>query len=403
MFKIAFRNIFRQKRRTILTMLTMFGGFVLSALSIGYADGSYSYIIDLFTHNRLGQVQVHKGNYLDRPSLYKTIEDYQSVGDTITGVQRVESWAPRLFSAGLASLGDQTAGVQVVGINPDQENTATNFSKKVIKGRYLSQKPNHEVMLGKGLAKLLNADVGDTTVILSQAADGSIANDLYKVVGITDRGDQMENRTAYYLNLQDAQDLFVLPDQVHEIIVMADNIHHLDRLATTIGNTLENKSLEVKPWMEFAKTFYQTMQADIQGMWIMLFVIILIVAIGVLNTVLMSILERTREYGVLRAMGTRPFEIFRMVIYEVTIMAVISILIATVVSIGINYYFGINGIALPSSIDWGGMQVSHLYTAASPRSVYIPAITVIITSLIVSSFPAIKAARIAPAQAMRMH
>jgi len=403
MFKIAFRNIFRQKRRTILTMLTMFGGFVLSALSIGYADGSYSYIIDLFTHNRLGQIQVHEGNYLDRPSLYKTIEDYQSVGDTVASVQRVESWAPRLFSAGLASLGDQTAGVQVIGIDPDQENAATNFSKKVIKGHYLSQKPNHEVMLGKGLAKLLNADVGDTTVILSQAADGSIANDLYKVVGITDRGDQMENRTAYYLNLQDAQELFVLPDQVHEIIVMADNIHHLDRLAHTIASTLQNKSLEVKPWMEFAKTFYQTMQADIQGMWIMLFVIILIVAIGVLNTVLMSILERTREYGVLRAMGTRPFEIFRMVIYEVTIMAVISILIATIVSIGINYYFGINGIALPSAIDWGGMQVSHLYTEASPRSIYIPAITVIITSLIVSSFPAIKAARIAPAQAMRMH
>lgn len=403
MFKIAFRNIFRQKRRTILTMLTMFGGFVLSALSIGYADGSYSYIIDLFTHNRLGQIQVHKGNYLDRPSLYKTIENYQSVGDTIAGVQRVESWAPRLYAAGLASLGDQTAGVQVVGIDPDRENAATNFSKKVINGRYLSENPKHEVMLGKGLARLLNADVGDTTVILSQAADGSIANDLYKVVGITDRGDEMENRTSYYLDLQEAQELFVLPNQVHEIIVMADNIHHLDRLATTISNTLQNKSLEVKPWMEFAKTFYQAMQADLQGMWVMLLVIILIVAIGVLNTVLMSILERTREYGVLRAIGTRPFEIFRMVIYEVTIIAVFSVIIATLVSMAINYYVGINGIALSSPFNWGGMQVSHLYTTVSPRSVYLPAITVIITSLIVSIFPAMKAARIAPAQAMRMH
>jgi len=290
-----------------------------------------------------------------------------------------------------------------MGIDPAQENTATNFSTKVIRGHYLSQEPNHEVMLGKGLAKLLSADVGDTTVILSQAADGSIANDLYKVVGITDRGDEIENRTSYYLNLQEAQELFVLPNQVHEIIVMADNIHHLDRLADTIGNTLHDTSLEVKPWMEFAKTFYQAMQADLQGMWVMLLVIILIVAIGVLNTVLMSILERTREYGVLRAMGTRPFEIFRMVIYEVTIIAIFSVVIAALVSIAINYYVGINGIALSSPFNWGGMQVSHLYTAVSPRSVYLPAITVIITSLIVSLFPAIKAARIAPAQAMRMH
>ncbi|MBS1271751.1 MAG: ABC transporter permease YtrF [Candidatus Marinimicrobia bacterium] len=403
MFKIAFRNIFRQKRRTILTMLTMFGGFVLSAISIGYADGSYSYIIDLFTHNRLGQVQVHKGNYLDRPSLYKTIENYQAVGDTISGVDRVESWAPRLFSAGLASLGDQTVGVRVIGIDPDQEDAATNFSKKVIKGRYLSSQPRREVMLGKGLAKLLHADIGDSTIILSQAADGSMANDFYTVVGITDRGDKMENRTAYYLNLQDAQELFVLPGQVHEIIVLADNIQHLDRLANTIAGTLQNNSLQVKPWMEFAKTFYQAMQADLQGMWIMLFVIILIVAIGVLNTVLMSILERTREYGVLRAMGTRPFEIFRMVIYEVTIMAVMSIVVGTLISVGVNYYFSLSGIALSSPFDWGGMQVSHLYTAVSPRSIYLPAITVFITSLIVSAFPALKAARIAPAQAMRIH
>lgn len=403
MFKIAFRNIFRQKRRTILTMLTMFGGFVLSAISIGYADGSYSYIIDLFTHNRLGQIQVHEGNYLDRPSLYKTIDNYQSVGDTINDVERVESWAPRLFSAGLASLGDQTAGVKVIGIDPEREDAATNFSTKVIEGRYLSDQPNHEVMLGKGLAKLLNAEVGDSTIILSQAADGSMANDFYQVVGITDRGDEIENRTAYFLHLQDAQDLFVLPGQVHEIIVMADNIHHLDRLANTIAETLRNNSLQVKPWMEFAKTFYQAMRADLQGMWIMLFVIILIVAIGVLNTVLMSILERTREYGVLRAMGTRPFEIFRMVIYEVTIMAIIGILIGTVVGIAFNYYFSLHGIALSTSFDWGGMQVSHLYTAVTPRSMYLPATTVFFTSLLVSVFPALKAARIAPAEAMRMH
>lgn len=403
MFKIAFRNIFRQKRRTILTMLTMFGGFILSAISIGYADGSYSYIIDLFTHNRLGQIQVHEGNYLDRPSLYKTIKDYQSVADTITGVQRVESWAPRLYSAGLASYGDQTAGVQVIGIDPEREDRATNFHTKVIEGRYLSPQPDHEVMLGKGLARLLSAGVGDTTMILSQAADGSIANDLYRVVGITDRGDETENRTAYYLNLQDAQDLFVLPGQVHEIIVMADNIHHLDRLAHTIQQTLRNDALQVEPWMQFARTFYQAMQADLQGMWIMLLVIILIVAIGVLNTVLMSILERTREYGVLRAMGTRPFEIFRMVMYEVAVIAIFSIIIGAVISIGINYYFGINGFTLSSAFEWGGMEVSHLYTTVSPRSVYLPAITVILTSLIVSLFPAIKAARIAPAQAMRMH
>lgn len=403
MFKIAFRNIFRQKRRTMLTMLTMLGGFVLSAISIGYADGTYSYIIDLFTRNRLGHVQIHEGNYLDRPSLYKTIDDYHAVGDTVQKVSRVVSWAPRLFSGGLASLEDNTAGAEVIGIDPVREDSATDFSNKVIRGSYLASEPSHEVMLGKGLAKRLHAEVGDSTVILSQAADGSIANDIYRVVGITDRGDQMANRTGFYLHLHDAQELFALQGRVHELVVIANSIHNLEELASNIRGSLGEESLQVKPWMAVATTFYQTMKADIQGMWIMLFVIILIVAIGVLNTVLMSVLERTREYGVLKAMGTRPFEVFRMVLFEIGIMAVISVIAGAALGVAFNYYFSIHGIPLPTAFDWGGIQVSQMYTYPTPRSVYLPAITVVLTSFIVSAFPALKAARIAPAQAMRMH
>ncbi|MCF7804394.1 MAG: ABC transporter permease [Candidatus Marinimicrobia bacterium] len=403
MFKIAFRNIFRQKRRTILTMLTMFGGFVLSAFSIGYADGTYSYIIDLFTRNQMGHVQIHQGNYLDRPSLYKTIEDYVNVGDTVQAVDRVQEWAPRLYSSGLASVGDKTAGVRAIGVDPQLEHAATDFRDKVKQGRYLSDEPSHEVMLGTGLADILNAEVGDTTVIVSQGADGSIANDLYHVVGIVDRGDQMENRTGYFLHLKDAQELFVLPNQVHEIIVVANSIHGVREIARTIDGALNNENLQVKPWMEIARTFYKTMMADQQGMWIMLFVIILIVAIGVLNTVLMSVLERTREYGVLKAMGTRPNEVFRMVLYEVSIMAVFSVILGALLAIGLNSYFSIHGIPLPTPLDWGGIQINWMYTENSLRSITLPTITVIITALIVSVFPAIKAARIAPAQAMRMH
>ena len=134
--KIAFRNALRQRRRSVLTALTMFGGFVLAAISIGWSDGSYSYIIEMFTRNRLGHIQVHKKGYLDRPSLYKTIDGYRLAGSKIQGLKGVEAWAPRLYSAGLVSVKEKSATVQVIGIDPDLEQEATRFNKKITQGTY---------------------------------------------------------------------------------------------------------------------------------------------------------------------------------------------------------------------------------------------------------------------------
>lgn len=403
LLKIAFRNVFRQKRRTILTALTMFGGFTLAAISIGWSDGTYSYIIDMFTRNRLGHIQIHGKGYLDKPSLYNTINDYKTVGEKIQTVAGVETWAPRLYSAGLASVAEKSAGVQIIGIDPEREATATRFDKKIVAGRNFPKTPSPEAILGKGLAKILHARIGDEIVIVSQAADGSIANDLYHVIGIVESGDEISDRMAFYLHLQDAQELLVLNDRVHEIAVIAQNLVQVEVLTQKIKSALGGPNLEVAPWQEFAKSFYQAMQADVQGNWISLFIILLLVAIGVLNTVLMSVLERTREYGVLKAVGTRPAYIFGLVLYEVNIIVLASVIMGTALSLVINYLLSRHGISLPESFSYGGIEFTKMYTEVNARSLYIPAITVILAANLISLFPSLKAARIEPARAMRIH
>lgn len=401
--RIAFRNIFRQKRRTTLTALTMFGGFTLAAISIGWSDGTYSYIINMFTRNQLGHIQIHKSGYLDRPSLYDTIDDYPAVGETVHSLQAVEAWAPRLYSAGLAAVGERSSGVQIIGIDPQLEDGATRFSKKVAAGRTFSQRPMHETILGKDLAKVLQAQIGDQIVVVSQAADGSTANELYTVIGHVDSGDELTNRVGFYLHLTDAQELFVLQGRVHEIIVIAKRLNQVGKLTKEIHRTLANSDLEVSPWQEFARPFYQAMRADQEGMWIMLFVIILVVAVGVLNTVLMSVLERRREYGVLKAIGTKPTQIFGLVLYEVNLIALMSILLGIAMSLLANYLLSIHGITLPEPFTYGGVEFSKMYSEINARSLYIPTVTVIIAATFVSIFPAMKAARTEPARAMRMH
>lgn len=384
-------------------MLTIFGGFTLSSISIGWSDGSYTRIINMFTRNRLGHIQVHAQGYLEKPSLYKAINNYEEVGHKIESVKGVLTWTPRFLAAGLASVENKTSAVQIIGIDPAQENEATYFNQKIVDGKSFSPHPAHEAILGKSLAEVLKAKVGDQIVILSQAADGSIANDLYQVVGLIESGDQMTDRTAFYLHLQDAQELFVLPGNIHEIAIIVNKLSKVESIAQKINKTLADPSLDVEPWQEFAKAFYQAMKADVEGMWIMLFVILLIVAVGVLNTVLMAILERTREYGVLKALGTRPKQIFWQIVLEINLITLGGIVIGTALSLLLNHILSIHGIQLPVSFTYGGVEYKALYSAITPRSIYIPTITVLLAATLVSFFPAYRAARIAPAKAMRIH
>ncbi|MBD3322210.1 MAG: FtsX-like permease family protein, partial [Chitinivibrionales bacterium] len=403
LLKMAFRNVLRQKRRSVLTALTMLGGYALASISIGWADGTYGDIIDMFTRNRLGHVQVHRKGYLDNPSLYKTIDNYRSIGKKIKAIPGVESWAPRLFSAGLLSVGVESSAAQIIGIAPQHEKEAVNFDKKIAEGTLLSDKPSHETLLGRGLARVLDASVGEELVIVSQAADGSIANDAYTIAGIVESGDEVSDRMSCYLHLKDAQELFVLEGEIHEIAVIAEKSGMARKLSQKIGNSINNASLSIDPWQVFARSFYVAMKADKEGMYIFLFIIILIVAVGVLNTVLMAVLERRREYGLLKALGNKPGRIFGLILCEVNILAAMSIAGGFIAGICANYILSIYGFSLPEPISYGGMQFSEMHAEINARSYYIPMITVFITASLVSIFPALKAAKTDPAVSMRMH
>jgi len=401
--KIAFRNIFRQKRRTILTALAMIVGFALLSLTIGLSDGAYGNIIAMFTRNRIGHIQVHRDGYLDKPSLYKTINNTSAVGETIQRIVGVEAWTPRVYGAGLGSVGEKSTAVQIIGVDVARETAATRFDQKVVEGSTLSETPSHEAVIGKGLAKIVSATVDSEIVIVSQGADGSIANDVYKIVGIAESGDDITDRVACYLHIEDAQELLVLAGRVHEIIVIVSNINRVAKITSAIETQLSDSTLDVAPWQVVAKSFYRAMRTDQQGDAISRLVIMLIVAMGVFNTVLMSVLERTREYGVLKAVGTKPVQIFWLVVCEVVIIALGSICVGALLGALLNYLLSIYGITYPQEITFGGMKLKTLYAEVNVRCLVIPAITVMLSATIISLFPAIKAARIMPAKAMRTH
>ncbi|HUV06647.1 MAG TPA: FtsX-like permease family protein [Spirochaetia bacterium] len=399
--KIALRNLLRQRRRTLFTGLSILVGFVLSCFFIGWADGTYNYIIDGFTRNRLGHIQIHKNGYLEKPSLYKTIDGLDGVEEPLSAVKQIDSWTPRIFSAGLVSAGEKSAGANVIGIDPLREDQTTGLSRKLVRGTYFSSRPN-EVIIGKELARILKAQVGDSIVIVSQGADGSIANDAYLIIALIDTGDPLLNRSGFYLSLEDAQKLLVLTGRIHEIAITVHNLGQVGSVTKLLRERLHDSGLEVAPWQEFASEFYRAMQADKSGMYLSLVVVIIVVAITILNTILMSVLERQKEYGVLKALGTRPARIVQMVVAETAILTVACVIVGSVIGYALNLYFSIHGIVLPNPIEWGSVQFKYMKGEVNFRSFFLPTVTVTLTSLLVCILPALRAARIEPAKTMRM-
>lgn len=400
--KIAFRNILRQRRRSLLTALTMLGGFVLASISIAWQDGSYAAVIDRFTRLRLGHIQIHTQAYRERPSLYRTI-DAAAIGAVLDGEPRVEAWTPRIFAGGIAAVGEKTTGVQIYGVDPAREHATTLFDSKIVGTATFFRSPAHQALLGEVLARRLQAKVGDDIVLLSQAADGSLANDIYTVRGLINTGDPAGDQTTVYLHIEDAQELLVLRNRVHEIAIVAHTPKRLRAIATDIVAALDDSALLVEPWQDFNRSFYDAMKTDERGNWIAIAVIIIVVAVGVLNTVLMSVLERRREYGLLRALGTKPRQIFALVTTEAAMLGLMSVAAGAVVALGINYWLSITGVDMPMELTIAGVEFNNLKAELNWRSYIIPAIVVMFAALVVSMPAALRAARTAPATAMRMH
>ncbi|HHS51096.1 MAG TPA: ABC transporter permease [candidate division Zixibacteria bacterium] len=402
LIKLAFRNILRQKRRSILTIATISAGFAFGSISIGIQTGSFNQMIDTFTRAYLGHIQIHNEGYLEEPTLYNVIRGYEIIGDELDGFDFIEGWAPRLYFAGLVSVDEKSDAVSIVGIDPKLENQTTHFDGKIVEGTTFSSAPN-EVILGKGLMDALDAKIGDELVLVVQSADGSMGNDLYRIVGKVDVGNEASNRMSVYMQLDEAQEIMVMNGQIHEIAIIIGKISRLNRYYEIISAKLQGTGISLVTWRAVNPNFAEMVDTKKGAFFIIQFVIMLIVAVGVLNTVLMSVLERTREFGVLKALGTRPPVIFRLIIVESAIMSVFGMIFGSIFGTAINLPMAHWGIKTPHSYDIGGILFDTMKSEVTVQTLTMPAIIVLFTALFVSIFPAIRAARTVPAKSLRFH
>jgi len=404
LLKLAFRNIFRQRRRSALTALSIGGGYILCALSFSLIEGSYNNLIELFTLTKTGHVQIHKDNYLDRPKLHKAIDHYETVGHQLQEFEQVKSYSFRIFAPALAYSEEGNHPAQLIGIDLDRERATTLIKDKVTSGNYISEFPDEDgyfqAMIGVSIAESLKIGLGDDLILISEGADGSVANDIFKVGAILGNRGGVE-KSNVYLPLNAAQTFLALEGRVHEIVLILDNYQDAEPFAQRLRPAIPD--LTISTWQQVEADFYKTMQSDKQGNHVTLGIILFIVFIGVLNTVLMSVLERTKEFGVLKAIGSRPSIIMSLVTLETTLLATISVLVALLIALPVMYWMTYVGFALPEPIDMGGIAISAIRGEMSVFVFVIPFLLLISFALLISIPPGIRAAKISPTQAMRSH
>lgn len=399
-FRMAWRNVWRHSRRTIATVSAMsfalFAMIAYSGLMDGWIEGMKRKVLDF----EMGDVQVHHADYRKNPSLYSKIEDSEGLLAKLDEAGYPAS--ARLLGSGLAAAGDQSAGVSLRGIDVERDKRVSKVYQSVAEGEWVDPADPNGVVIGRRLARILNVELGGELVVLSQAADGSMANDLYAVRGILGSIADGVDRGGVYMNADAFRELMVVPEGAHQIIARRPEHASLEEATETVRGLAGD--LEAKNWRELMPTLASMMASADAGMYMMFIIVYIAIGIVILNAMLMAVFERVREFGVLKALGVGPGEVLRLILVESALQTALALVIGVALSIPALWYLSTVGFDLTSIGDMSivGVAWDPIWKAEVSTKTYVaPIITMVVIVGIAVLYPALRAAYIRPAVAMR--
>lgn len=399
---LAWRNVWRNSRRTLAavaaTSLGLFAMIVYSGLVEGYLDRMERQVLDV----EMGDIQIHHAEYRNSPSLYDRIEEPQVLLSELDEAGLPA--APRLLGSGLGAAGDNSAGVSLIGIDVERDATVSKIDERVAEGQWLDPAAPGEVVIGRRLARILGLEVGGELIVLSQGADGSMANDLYVVRGILQGITDGVDRSGVYMVEDAFRELMVVPEGVHQVVVRRPPTAELEPTAQIVRE-LVPEQLEAKTWRELKPTLASMLDSASGAMVMMFLIVYAAIAIVILNAMLMAVFERVREFGVLKAIGVSPGGVLRLIYLETLLQTVLAVIIGVALAIPANYYLSTTGIDLSGSMEGltvMGSTMDSIWLSQVTLQTYTgPIIALLFIVAIAVTYPALKAAFIKPVTAMR--
>jgi ABC-type lipoprotein release transport system permease subunit len=401
---MAWRNLWRHKRRTWLTATAMIFSNVLLVFMISLQFGSYDMMISNTLQSFSGHFQVQREDYNDNPKLRLSIEDIGSTAAELRRSLPEARVAARAAGFALASSEQRSFGIQVIGVQPDFEAGVSTIPGLVRQGRFLDDPNAAEVVIGSVMANNLKVGIGDEITLLGSGRDGSFAAGILTVTGIFESGSQDMDRSFAEIPLGYFQEMFAMGDHGNSIAVAAGSLDEVAGGVETARRVIENRDgLLVVDWNQLHPGLKQAIQADMSSAWFMYGVLIILVAFSVLNTQLMSVLERTREFGVITALGIKPRKLASLVMLETALMALIGLGVGVFLGWLIALYFNINGFSYPGMEEVAARfnLPAEMYPSVTFLSMMLGPFVVFLFCLLASIYPALRLFRLQPVEAMR--
>ncbi|MEC7895222.1 MAG: FtsX-like permease family protein [Bacteroidota bacterium] len=405
-FKIAWRNIYRNKKRTLITVTSIFAALFLIILMRALQFGFYDNIITTVVESYAGYVEVHAEGYWDNQSLDNAMEVDQKLIDDISSVEGVENIVQRLQTFSLISMGEKTKGGVINGVDISDEQKITDWNKKMLSGSF--NLGENEIIVGKGIAEYFDIRENDTLILYGQGYRGMMAAGKYPVKGVIDLKNPDLNKLGIFMAIESARNYVSSEEISTHIIIDKEQYYDEEKIVKDLSQIL-SKDYEIMSWKKTLPEIEQTITADNAGGLIMAFILYIIVVFGMFGTVLMMTEERKYEFGVLISIGMSRVRLFGIILIETIILSMIGVFLAIILTYPISYYFNLNPIDMAALMGEGADQMLEDlgFSPLAPMSISwdIPlshALVIFIFSLLISIYPAIKILNLNPVKSMKI-
>ncbi len=398
---VALRNLLGHLPRTLLTVGAIAVGLASLIFLWSFNDGLHRNMLGNFQRAIVGSLQIHQQGFFKQPELSGYIRNPQKIVNALEA-GGVTAYSRRLESFGLVASDDTTEGVMLIGVDPTTESRVTELKKRIGIGRFLQTGDSYAVILGATLANNLRVKLGDDVIIVGYDRYGAMVAESFNLIGIITSGEMGLDRGMAITNLSTLQEMVDMPGQVTTFVVSLPE-PRIAKISDELGLRLQGETLEIMPWYAMFPVMKEWVTLHNGFLYLFIGVVLFIVLAGELNTLLLSMLERTREFGVLMAIGTSRKELARLLVLEALIIGLLGTLCGLVLGFLIVFITGVTGIDL--SILLGATSRFYVDPLVHPQlnleHLGISVTAILVTSVAAGLYPAWRASLLQPAEAIR--
>lgn len=406
LFKLGYRNLWRNRRRTLLTLSAMALATTILILFLGMFSGMMRDMLLNATDLYHGHARLSAEGYVDTRGFELTLDE-DGLVETIRQTPAVAGAAGRVRAFILLSSGEgegsQTHPAELLGISPAEESTVTLLHKRVTRGRYLDPHRDEDIVLGSGLARRLSVEVGGELVMMGQRLDGSIASALYHVAGIIETGDSIRDSGLALVNRGALQREIEAYDRLHEVVIALEQPLEAPFWVNTVPLQLDGN--ELHSWHDFLPVMAQYLDMTKAAEWVMAAIFYFAVFLVSVNTMQMSFFERTREFGVMNAIGMRPGRLSRLILLEGSLLGGLAAIVGGLFGLGLTLllqHYPLDFTATMSGVNMGGSVWEPRFGAyLQVGNILRPMVMMFLLGIVIALVPAFRLRRLQPVEALR--